>query len=793
MRATIFLLGASLATGLLLFGIMHAIYPIFTFGQMVGFSFLVGALAIYGLVFKNTSGFLDFALAGTPAIEKLYSVPRHREAQKIKRLGKHYSFYLIPTATADDQDRGELVDVLRYLLTHHAFSAVYTARDHQSHSPEMAYRIAIQHRKPRCDFATIFPGRVEPISFETYMAGFNEDRHAVFFAQKRGFGDPGVVHCGNHVYQPVVIDRMHAADANIIEQLKAFLGADIQVICHVRSAPVDAKEAAKIRVINNLEAMIPKALLRDGKAEIDRKSALTRNLDHLVLMQSILWLRYCKDRFEPDVLFKRVRVFLDQTMQVVSIPPYQSLQNFIAFLPWLQTKMVTSKTGAGTTLDIDSATAALTHYHRWPGTSRGTRFQIPGTEPRFEVSFNLFESGENYNAIIAGTSGSGKSVLLGQILKDHLDQSEDNDAIVIEFGGSFSNLAECLDGVYVERESDFRLSPFPSNDAPEEEWPVLLATSFSLIFNFLLENQPEAALYPTMLELFIEAYADLDQRDEIHHVLDGMVSYLRDKAVAEAIYTQSKEALIDALISLKAVVGQQRFLGNPNHQTSRFTVFDLEGYGEGEVRSLVGLIRLLVQEKMVKPLRRGKTLVIYDEAHYYIKTSDRQLNVLGQDIQRDMRVSRKHGTALLVATQSLSDYRGSVLAENASHHLIMRCQGIPEPEQMPVGVEITPDETSQIQSFRPARSQGYSSLFLRTLSPTGIQRCFLGLRVPPKMLYLLISDKAAKACMRKARTDLGFDGIELLVDALLEVNPTFVWPGSGAWQTTVDQIQRGLS
>lgn len=133
----------------------------------------------------------------------------------------------------------------------------------------------------------------------------------MFFAQKRGFGDPGVIHCGSHVYQPVVIDRIHVVDPNIIELLKAFLGADIQVIFHLRSAPVDAKEAAKIRVINNLEAMIPKALLRDGKTEIDRKSDLTRNLENLVLMQSILWLRYRKDQFEPDVLFKRVRVFLD--------------------------------------------------------------------------------------------------------------------------------------------------------------------------------------------------------------------------------------------------------------------------------------------------------------------------------------------------------------------------------------------------------------------------------------------------------------------------------------------------
>lgn len=102
MRAAVFILGASLVTGLLLFGIMSAIYPVFTFGQMVGFSFCMGALAGYGLVFKNTAGFLDFAHAGTPAIEKLFSVPRNFEAKHVKRLGKHYSFYRIPTATVND-------------------------------------------------------------------------------------------------------------------------------------------------------------------------------------------------------------------------------------------------------------------------------------------------------------------------------------------------------------------------------------------------------------------------------------------------------------------------------------------------------------------------------------------------------------------------------------------------------------------------------------------------------------------------------------------------------------------
>lgn len=777
------LLGGVLSVAFYL--LMQMIYPIVPIKMIGLISFVFTLGTVHFLIVMNTKGFIDFWNVGTPAIEKLYSLPKDQSVSSLGYKQRNYSFYRVDGSTSDDQDEGDVDNILSYLLKFYSFSVVYGPADLNSDSPKMVYRLGVIHQG-KCDLALVFPERVQEISLGEYTEGLSGESR-IFHGKKQGLGDPAVVMAGEFSYLPLVVDRFNVADSKLLEGFKTRFGQNIQVIMHSFACPIGKKEKRQIGTIGLIESMLSRKWIKKGMEDIEAKEEVGKDLDGLALVQTILWFRFKTGEFSPSVLKKQVQVVVGEHLDLTTLSPYEALNQFVGFLPWLGT-VVNSKTGSGTVLEKESAAKVLKQNPRWCGNRGGTKFLIPGTGPNYQLKFSPFESGENYNILIAGTSGSGKSVLLGQMIMDHLSEDPENDCIAVEFGGSFANLAEKTGGQFIDKESDFKLSPFPSEDANSHELGNLLDTSFSLIFNFLLEVQPEKRLEPAMREMFNEAFMGVADRNRIFHVISEMILALDARKDSEMLYKEAQKALRDSLLSLKALVKQQEFLGDSQGYTQRLLVFDLDGFGSNEVRSLVGLIRLMIQERMFKRNRVGKTLVVYDEAHYYLLTSDQTLNLLGVSVQQDLRVSRKHLTCIAIATQCLEDYGKSSIAQNTSHKILLKVPGVPAKKDLPVGLHIPERDVEVIRTFRAAKSQGYSSLWLSTLSDKGAQSVILGLRVEKKLLYLLISDKKAKLQMRRAVERLGLKGIGELVEKLDAVREELVWPGGEVWDDVMDEL-----
>lgn len=104
----------------------------------------------------------------------------------------------------------------------------------------------------------------------------------------------------------------------------------------------------------------------------------------------------------------------------------------------------------------------------WCGTSSkgmlltGRRGQI--------CNFNLFDGGTNYNAVVVGQSGSGKSVFMQELLMNNLGTG--GKVYVIDVGGSFEKMCQVVEGQKIEFNPSEKLclNPFtniPTND-PEE-------------------------------------------------------------------------------------------------------------------------------------------------------------------------------------------------------------------------------------------------------------------------------------------------------------------------------------
>jgi len=88
------------------------------------------------------------------------------------------------------------------------------------------------------------------------------------------------------------------------------------------------------------------------------------------------------------------------------------------------------------------------------------------------VNWNPFDNKSgNYNTVVVGRSGSGKSVFMQDLLLSGL--STGSKVYVLEVGRSFEKLCELLDGQHIEfsKESDICLNPFThiSPDDPEEQ------------------------------------------------------------------------------------------------------------------------------------------------------------------------------------------------------------------------------------------------------------------------------------------------------------------------------------
>ena len=80
------------------------------------------------------------------------------------------------------------------------------------------------------------------------------------------------------------------------------------------------------------------------------------------------------------------------------------------------------------------------------------------------VSFDSFDSGlPNYNSLVTGSSGAGKSFLNNCILMQEM--ARNLRVFIIDIGGSYKKLTESLGGQYLDVNLDSRLQRLKSKNS----------------------------------------------------------------------------------------------------------------------------------------------------------------------------------------------------------------------------------------------------------------------------------------------------------------------------------------
>lgn len=256
-------------------------------------------------------------------------------------------------------------------------------------------------------------------------------------------------------------------------------------------------------------------------------------------------------------------------------------------------------------------------------------------------SISLFDSGSNYNCVIAAEPGRGKSFLSNEMILSYL--AEGARIWVIDVGRSYKNLAEHLDGEFLEfsTESAICMNPFELiRDWKDEADIVYGLVSAMAAPTEKLSDLQTAGLKRVLKETW-------DQK--------GTTMCLDD--LAEALKNDPDQRIRD--------VGQQlypftskgeygRFFNGRNNVrfTNDFVVLELEELKGRKHLQHVVLLQLIyqIQQEMYLGERDRPKLVIIDESWDLLGMGD-----TAKFMEEGARRFRKYGGASVFIVHSIND------------------------------------------------------------------------------------------------------------------------------------------
>ena len=266
------------------------------------------------------------------------------------------------------------------------------------------------------------------------------------------------------------------------------------------------------------------------------------------------------------------------------------------------------------------------------------------------VSFNPFDSSlTNYNALVTGSSGAGKSFLNNCILAQELARGLR--VFIIDIGGSYKKLTEALGGQYLEMDlsDQYRLNPFdipdPSQEPSNQKIKSLLAVIESMIAEderSKLSKLDRVLLEKTVIELY-------EEKRRLNKV--PVLSELSDRLA------KSKESsMVDISKILYMWTGNRPYgklldgIGSLRTDAPICT-FDLKGLGNyPDLQSVMILILTDFILTQVEQDKVNKKRIILDEAWQLLKS-----NAAAGFMEYCARTLRKTGSGITFITQGVEE------------------------------------------------------------------------------------------------------------------------------------------
>ncbi|MFE8032862.1 type IV secretion system protein TraC [Thiohalocapsa marina] len=338
---------------------------------------------------------------------------------------------------------------------------------------------------------------------------------------------------------------------------------------------------------------------------------------------------------------------------------YFVLPLFLNALPFGADRAAIRDTMRYRTLGARHAVALLPVFGDWKGTGTPVINLLSRTGQLMDLS--LFDSQSNYNAVVAASSGAGKSFFTNELVSSYL--SAGARCWILDVGRSYEKLCDALGGQFIAftDAADICINPFELVQRWEEEADVVTA----IITAMAAPTEPLGDYRTAGLKRVLKA------------VWDARGQGMLVDDIAAALLADADARIQDVgrqLFSFTSAGEYGRFFNGPNTITftDQLVVLELEELKSRRHLQQVVLLQLIyqIQQAMYLGARGQQKLVVIDEAWDLLTNGD-----VGKFIESGYRRFRKYGGAAVTVTQSLADLYGNpvgrAIAENSANTFLL--------------------------------------------------------------------------------------------------------------------------
>lgn len=296
----------------------------------------------------------------------------------------------------------------------------------------------------------------------------------------------------------------------------------------------------------------------------------------------------------------------------------------------------------------------------------GQRGQITPVDP--------FASSGNYNAIVVGTSGAGKSALTNDLITGNLGTG--GKTYVIDVGASYKKLCQLLDGQWIEYrpDTDLVINPFELVRDIKEDMGFLLP----ILTEMASPNEGLSDFAQSVLQthaIFCLKNAQISHRSA---TVTDLVESLSTGFVHPEKPSTPDRRVMDLAVQLSPFARDGAYGRHfDGHSTVNFNndfiVLELEGLkGRKTLQSVVLLCLIfLITQDLTAGDKHIRKMVVIDEAWDLLSHKH-----AGGFIQNGYRRARKQNASFITITQSFADYYQNDTAraalENADIRFVLR-------------------------------------------------------------------------------------------------------------------------
>jgi conjugal transfer ATP-binding protein TraC len=273
-------------------------------------------------------------------------------------------------------------------------------------------------------------------------------------------------------------------------------------------------------------------------------------------------------------------------------------------------------------------------------------------------TWSPFDSGTNFNTIVLGQTGAGKSVLMQEIALSLLGLG--HRVIILDFGRSYQKIGQLLGAQFIRITNQFKFSLNPFSDLVmgedhDQDYRNHLTMIKQIVISMLSPSGALNDLENSYLEMALDIVTSQKGADaEISDVAAWFLNHddPRVNDMGTRLYSFTKDGIYGKFFAGKSTISF----------TSHFIIVEFEDIKDNKELSAVLFQTLVVNISNIvyRGDRKTKGALIMDECPEFIKEKPGEVLVDGSS-----RKFRKYGWLLILGSQNAEDFLNSLGAKAA--------------------------------------------------------------------------------------------------------------------------------